>query len=174
LSAAQALQVARAAGIQIKADGDDLLLEADAPPSAAVLDLLTRNKTGILTMLRSGVDGWTAEDWHTVFHERPAIAEFDGALPRAKAEALALDCWVTEWLNQHPAPSVPGRCAWCGRPESVSAVVLPFGTEPGTHAWLHAECWPTWHQARRAEAIAALRAMGICMGLGHELQKTCF
>ncbi len=35
------------------------------------------------------------------------------------------------------------------------------GPEPGTHAWLHAECWPPWHQARRADAIAALRAMGI-------------
>jgi hypothetical protein len=64
---------------------------------------------------------------------------------------------IVEWLNKHPAPSVPGRCAWCGGPESASAVVLPFGTEPGTHAWLHAECWPAWHEARRAEAIAALR-----------------
>jgi hypothetical protein len=63
---------------------------------------------------------------------------------------------VVEWLNQHPAPSAPGRCAWCGRPESPSAMVLPFGTEPGTHAWLHAECWPAWHEARRAEASAAL------------------
>jgi hypothetical protein len=161
MSAAQALHVARAAGIQIKIDGDDLLLEADAPPPPAVLDLLSRNKPGILTMLRSGVDGWTAEDWHTVFHERPAIAEFDGALPRAKSGALALDCRVIEWLNQHPAPSVPGRCAWCGRPESASAVVLPFGTEPGTHTWLHSECWPAWHQVRRTDAIAALRAIGI-------------
>jgi hypothetical protein len=24
-----------------------------------------------------------------------------------------------------------------------------------------AECWPTWHQARRKDAIAALGAMGI-------------
>jgi hypothetical protein len=37
-------------------------------------------------------------------------------------------------------------------------VVLPFGNEPGTHAWLRAECWPAWHKARRANAVAALRA----------------
>ena len=35
-------------------------------------------------------------------------------------------------------------------------MVVPFGTEPATHTWLHAECWPAWHLARRAEAIAAL------------------
>jgi hypothetical protein len=68
---------------------------------------------------------------------------------------------VVEWLNQHPAPSAPGRCAWCGRPESLGAVVLPFGTEPGTHAWLHADCWPVWYEGRRNDAIAALCAMGI-------------
>jgi hypothetical protein len=67
---------------------------------------------------------------------------------------------IVEWLNQHSGRSVPGRCACCGRPDSPSAVVVPFGTEPGTHTWLHAECWPAWHEARRADAIAALRATG--------------
>jgi hypothetical protein len=74
-----------------------------------------------------------------------------------------LEASIVEWLNNHPAPSTPGRCAWCGKLESPSAVVLPFGIEPGTHAWLHAECWPAWHQARRADAGAALRAMGITL-----------
>jgi hypothetical protein len=60
---------------------------------------------------------------------------------------------VAEWLNQHPAPSTPDRCAWCGKDESP---VVPFGAGPGTHAWLHSECWSAWHQARRAHAIAVL------------------
>jgi hypothetical protein len=72
-----------------------------------------------------------------------------------------LEACIVEWLNQHPAPSMPERCARCGKPKSPSPVVLPFGTEPGTHTWLHAECWPAWHQVRRADAIAALRAKGI-------------
>jgi hypothetical protein len=42
VSAAEALKAARAAGIEIGIDGDDLMLEASAPPSAAVLDLLLR------------------------------------------------------------------------------------------------------------------------------------
>src|SRR5262245_44741809 len=60
---------------------------------------------------------------------------------------------VAEWLNQHPAPSSPDRCAWCGKDESP---VVPFGAGPGTHAWLHSECWSAWHQVRRAHAIAVL------------------
>jgi len=65
---------------------------------------------------------------------------------------------VVEWLNQHPSPSAPGRCAWCAETESSSTIVLPFGTEPGTHTWLHSECWSAWHKARRADAVAALSA----------------
>ena len=63
---------------------------------------------------------------------------------------------IVKWLNDHPAPSQLERCAWCHRPHSPSAVVVPFGNEPGGHTWLHVECWPAWHQARRAEAAAAL------------------
>src|SRR5262249_15144840 len=67
-----------------------------------------------------------------------------------------LEASIVEWLNQHHSPPPPGRCAGCGRPDFPTAVVLPFGTKPGTHTWLHAECWPAWHQARRADAIVAL------------------
>jgi hypothetical protein len=63
---------------------------------------------------------------------------------------------ITRWLDEHPAPSQPGRCAWCGRPELAGAVVVPFGTEPGTHTWLHSECWSPWHRARTVEAANAL------------------
>jgi hypothetical protein len=73
----------------------------------------------------------------------------------------AVEACIVEWLNEHPAPSAPGRCAWCARPESQSAVVLPFGIEPGTHTWLHAECWGAWQRARRAQAVKALTLMGV-------------
>ena len=39
MSAAEALKAARAAGIRVRIDGDDLELEAAAPPPPAVLDL---------------------------------------------------------------------------------------------------------------------------------------
>jgi hypothetical protein len=69
--------------------------------------------------------------------------------------------FVIQWLNQHPSPSAPGHCAWCGSLESPGARVVPFGAEPWTHTWLHPECWPDWHRARRIEATTALAAMGI-------------
>ena len=161
MSAAEALKAARAAGIKLAINGKDLLLEAASEPPAVVLDELSRHKAEIVAVLRLGRDGWSAEDWLLFFEERAAITEFDGGLSRTDAEAQALACCIVEWLNQHPAPSAPGRCAWCGNAESRSAVVLPFGTEPGTHTWLHAECWSSWYRARKTDAIAALGAMGI-------------
>ena len=161
MSAAEALKSAQAAGVSVRMDGDDLVLEASAPPPHAVLGALSRHKVAIVALLRPTQGGWTADDWQAYREKRAGIAEASGGLTRAQAEAQALACCVVEWLNQRPAPSLPGRCAWCGRPESPSAVVLPLGTEPGTHTWLHAECWLAWHQERMADANAALRAMGI-------------
>jgi hypothetical protein len=58
MSAAGVLKAARAAGIELGLDGDDLLLAAAAPPPAALLDLLSRDKAGIVALLRPGRDGW--------------------------------------------------------------------------------------------------------------------
>jgi hypothetical protein len=67
-----------------------------------------------------------------------------------------LESSVVEWLDKHPATSPEGRCAWCGRPETADAAVLPYGTEPGTHVWLHTECWEPWQAKRRTEAVKSL------------------
>jgi hypothetical protein len=87
MSAADALKAARAAGIRLWVGGDALMLEASAAPPPAVLDLLSRHKAGIVTLLRPADDGWSAENWHVFFDERAGIAEFDGGLPRGQAEA---------------------------------------------------------------------------------------
>jgi hypothetical protein len=119
LSAAPALKAARAAGVSVRVDGDDLEWEAEteAPPPPAVLDLLLHHKAEILRLLWPADDGWSAEDWQIFFDERAAVAEFDGGLPRAAAETRAFACCVTEWLNHNPTPSVPGRCLGCGNGE---------------------------------------------------------
>jgi hypothetical protein len=161
MSAAQALSAARAVGIHLEVDGDDLLLEASAPPPSAILEVLSQHKAEIVAVLRPGRDGWSAEDWQAFFDERAGIMEFDGGLPRAEAEAQALACCIVEWLNRNPTPSAPGRCVRCGQAESRDAGVLPYGTEPGTHIWLHTECWPGWQEVRRSEAREALARMGI-------------
>jgi hypothetical protein len=161
MSGAEALRAARAAGIQVEIDGEDLLLEAAVEPPVAVLDALSRNKAGIIALLRASNDRWSAEDWRAFFDERAGIAEFDGGLSRTEAEAQAFACCVAEWLNHRPVPSPPGRCLACGGGEQVHDALVRHGIEPTGGAWLHSRCWSDWHAAREAEARTALAKLGI-------------
>lgn len=163
MSAVQALKAARAAGIDIALDGDALVLAAATAPPPAVLDLLACHKAGIVALLLPTNDGWSGEDWLAFFDERAGIAEFDGGLPRASAEARAFACCVAEWLNRNSVRSLPGRCLGCVEGEHAHDTLLPFGTESTGHAWLHSRCWEAWHASRKAEAVAALSIFGFCM-----------
>lgn len=160
MSAATALKAAHAAGVELAIDGDDLVLEAVSEPPAAVLGALSKHKAEIVALLRPGRDGWSAEDWQARFDERAGIVEFDAGLPRAEAEAEAFAGLIVEWLNRHPIPSASGRCVWCGKADTPSEKVLPFGTCEH-HNWVHAGCWLAWHQSRQKEAVTALRKMCI-------------
>ena len=95
MSAANALKAARAAGVAVRLDGDDLVLTAATEPPAVILELLSQHKPDILALLRPGEDGWSSEDWQLFFDERAGIAEFDGRLSRAAAEASAFA--ASEW-----------------------------------------------------------------------------
>jgi hypothetical protein len=161
MSAAEALKVARAAGVRLGIDGDALTLEAATAPPPTVLDLLARHKAGVITLLRPANDGWSGEDWLAHFDERTAIAESAGGLSRELAETRAFAACVVEWLNRNPARSPSGRCLGCGESERAHETLLPFGTNLTGHAWLHARCWPAWHAGRKAEAVAALAKLGI-------------
>ena len=161
MSAVEALKAARAAGVELALDGDDLALKAASAPPAAVLDALSLHKAQIMVLLRPAEDGWSVEDWQVFFEERAGIVEFDGGLPRAEAEAQAFACCVVEWLNHNPECSPAGRCLGCGDREHAHDPLLPYGVEPAGHVWLHSRCWPAWYEARKAKAASALAAMGI-------------
>jgi len=85
VSATEALQQARAVGLSLQVDGDDLVLLASAPPPQSIISLLVQCKAGVLALLRPGDCGWAAEDWRAFFDERAAIAEFEAGLPRDQA-----------------------------------------------------------------------------------------
>jgi hypothetical protein len=69
---------------------------------------------------------------------------------------------VIGFLHQgNPARSAPGRCLDCGDREYGYDPLLPYGVESTGHAWLHSRCWEAWHAARKREAAAALKAMGV-------------
>jgi hypothetical protein len=161
MTAAAALKAARAAGIELGVEGNDLVLEAAAPPPAAVLDLLARHKTGLLALLRPGGDGWSAEDWNFFFDECAGLAERNGGLSRVQAEARAVACCLGEWLSRNPVRSPAGSCLHCGGSNRGPDPLLPYGTETTGHAWLHSRCWTAWRADRKAEAVAALSSMGI-------------
>src|SRR4051794_26223168 len=91
--AVEALRMAHAAGVDLSVDEHDLVLEALSEPPSAVLDMLRQHKAGIVILLQRGLRvrycSWSAEDWRAFFDERAGIAEFDGRLSRAEAEASA-------------------------------------------------------------------------------------
>jgi hypothetical protein len=66
MSAVQALGAARAFGIHLELDGDDLLLEASAPPPAAVLEALSQHKADVVRILHSAKGGCSPEFWHVL------------------------------------------------------------------------------------------------------------
>jgi len=134
------------------------VLEATAPPPEAILNLLSRHKPAIVAMLCSA---WSAEDWQAYHDERAGILEYDGEWPRSEAEQLAFEACVTRWLDEHPAPSQAGICAWRAQPRIINSPVVPFGTEPGSLTHLHRECWSPWFVRRKAEATATLEALGV-------------
>src|SRR5262245_13394686 len=171
MSAVATLKAARAAGVHLGVDGDDLVLEAASAPPAAVLDALSRHKAEIVVLLRPAEDGWSAEDWQVFFDERAGIVEFVGGLPRSEAEAQAFAWCVVEWLNRNPAHSPSGRCLGCGDREHAHDPLLPYGVEPTGHVWLHSRCWPAWYETRKAKAVFALKAMGIDASVGRPMKR---
>jgi hypothetical protein len=161
MTAAEALQIARAAAIRVTIDGDDLVLDASAQPASFVLDLLSGHKAGIVALLRSTDDGWSAEEWQVFFDERAGIAEFDGGLSRAQAETCAFACCAVEWLNRNPAHLPPRRCVGGGCGDHADSPLLSNGADSTGNWSLHSRCWSAQYAGRKAEAVAALAVMGI-------------
>lgn len=161
MSGVDAVRTARAAGLELEVDGDDLLLAAPALPSASILDMLSRHKASVVALLRPGGDGWSAENWWSFYDERADVAERKSGLTRALAEERALACCVVEWLNRNFVRSATGHCFACGVSDHTHEPLLPFGIEPPGHVWLHSRCWPAWHTGRAAKAVIALAAMEI-------------
>jgi hypothetical protein len=100
MSASAAVEAARAAGIRLATDGDDLVLEAEAAPPSGVLDLLSRHKASVVALLRNQIGAEAATATREIDQaEREAIVIGEdeertlaiplGAVPAAYAEAFA-------------------------------------------------------------------------------------
>ena len=115
-----------------------------------------------MALLRPGQDGWSAEDWQAFFDERAGIAEFDGGLPRAEAEAQRLRL-LRRRMAEPQSRALAARALSRLRRTRASPMIrcCPSASEAAGQVWLHSGCWPAWYAGRKAEAVAALAAMGI-------------
>jgi hypothetical protein len=135
-------------GATVRPAGDRLVLRAGPGGiPATLLDRVREAKADLIAALTE-----------PAVHGRSDVDVFPRELGESDYVRRETETRIVKWLNDHPVSSEPERCAWCRKPHSPSAVVIPFGNEPGGHTWLHVECWPAWHQARRAKAAEELRA----------------
>jgi hypothetical protein len=99
------------------------------------------------------------------FEEKTDLVERVRRLPRPEAEREGYKIVLVQWINRQPIsePAAPNnRCAWCGLTEAGPGDLRPYGTDARGVAWLHPErCWKPWSDRRRADAVKALRKMGI-------------
>src|SRR5262249_58589 len=141
--------------------------------AADVVDMLRRHKRSIVSLLqgrflalRQPIEAWDPVDWGAFFDERAGIAEYDGGLPRAEAEARAFDCCVAEYLLRTPLPSSPDGCLEGGKPTKPDDPLWAVGVAGWGEGWLHCGCVSPWHSAGMAAAVAALSAMNIVAPAG--------
>ena len=104
MSAANLRCEAVAVGIGLRVEGDDLALQDQGPPPAALLVSLARYEPEIVALLWPGRDGWLAEDWQAFFDERAGIAKFDGGLTRLVADAESWKGTIAEWWRTESFP----------------------------------------------------------------------
>ena len=85
-----------------------------------------------------------------------AAASAEALTQVAPTPSLTFEQHIVRWLDEHPEPSEPGRCAYCGEMGTRGRPVVPFETAPSTHAWLHSGCWRAWRGQRRFRALMAV------------------
>ena len=122
MSAVPALRVARAAGIELGLDGDDLLLQAAAPPPASILDLLSANKPAIVALLQQSDPSRTAID------ERAAIIADNVGLPRAWAEGYTRLCTM-------PPPAGISERDWQAMVDGAGRLLEQWGDKLASLGW---------------------------------------
>lgn len=150
MSVATAIVAAQAAGLHIFLDGEDLVLGAAVPPSASVLEGLSRHKAEIVALLRLGPDGWSSHDWHVAADTSAGLTPFEEGLPREQAAAGALgvgehhergtpdhshgeSCWACQgtqfWTSLYGAIV----CGTCHPPSTVDVVESWFDGRTEAH-----------------------------------------
>lgn len=108
-----------------------------------------------LATLASGeLQSHCAPDWQEYFDERAGIAEYDGGLSRADAEAQAFECCISRWLADHP--QTQGDAAICPHCLKPNGEVGRYTIATANGIWLHGACHVEWLKKLRQQAIIEL------------------
>ncbi len=166
------------AGGRLEPDGDGLLVEAPMPLPDPIMHELRAHKAEVLIALAgqsarasSGnndllrrahlavvPDLADPEDIQAWLIERAAMRE-DSGTTRVDADRLAFDQLLWIWHAANPVEHTPGQCAACGTAFEPPVMSLPDGAQvcdPPGH-----DCLIAYGNGRRAEAVNALRGLGI-------------
>jgi hypothetical protein len=122
MSAAAVLRVARAAGIELGLDGDDLLLQAAAPPPATILDLLSVNKPAIVAILRQ------SDSSRTLIDERSVLVVDKAGVPREWTEGYTRLCAM-------PPPVDISERDWQAMADGAGRLLEQWGGKLASLGW---------------------------------------
>ena len=137
------------------ADANRTSLTADANQTSSVLTQAADASPG--TLAPTATDTLT----QTAVPDKAAVAA-EALTQVAPTSSLTFEQHIVRWLDEHPEPSEPGRCAHCGETETGARPVVPFDTVPGTHTWLHSSCRRAWRAQRRFRAVMAVGGGKLC------------
>jgi hypothetical protein len=159
MTGAEVLALAASHGVRVALALGDLHLEADHEPPAEALIALRVHKEAVVAQLSIAA---SAGEWRRIFEDHVATVMRLRGLLRPEAERVAYEIVLVDRLNDTHPNTPSNRCAWCGLTEAGPGDLRPFGTDTRGVAWLHPDlCWRLWSEKRRAEAVAALREIGI-------------
>jgi hypothetical protein len=144
------LREARAAGLSLARDGDELVIRG--PKRAEpVARLLLLRKVAVIQALADAT-GWPAR-------HREALTHWRALHPESEAARLAWGELQNRWHKLHREHVHSGLCAGCRRPLGHAAALhLP----DGNHVHIDKlDCLLSFGERWRGEAAAGLRALGL-------------
>jgi|SRR5258707_8328138 hypothetical protein len=103
---------ARAAGLDVQARGNRLVIRGPRRAESIARRLLAQKTLVLEALAITGLERRIAShqlpsDWHFLWDERAAIMEYDGDLPRERAEALA---YILDAMRQAGIPPGNDTC----------------------------------------------------------------
>jgi hypothetical protein len=179
MSAARLLGRARAAGLSLAIEGENIIVEADDEPSPELIAELRQHKTQLIAALSHlsvlpeyGGTEWVNKTvdglwWHDLYAELTGHW-FHGARHWHEAEALAWGELEVRWNRAHGAQVPSHLCAGCRRPIGAAEA---FDLEDGNrvHDANDHDCLRRHGERWRGTARRAL----IEMGLSPQRRTTC-